>query len=434
MEIFILLFFTLFNALFSMSEMAVVSSKRARLQQLVENGNASAKVALQLTESPTRFLSTVQVAITLISILSGAFGEQAISSQLSGTISTAIPALSDLAPTLATLITVAITAYLSVVLGELVPKRLALRYPETIATLIARPMNILSMIATPIVSLLSLSSRTVLKLLGVKEDEQQSVSEFEVLAMIDEGTQQGVFDTQEQQFINAVFELDSQKVKEIMTPRNEIQWLNLNRPLEENLVVLIQNNYSTYPVAKGDLDHVAGMVKTKDILHSVLERVPIDLEALMTPIHFVPETLTISEALQSLKEANTHTALVLGEFGEVEGILRLHDIIEEFLGTVREADDHAEEEAIQRSDGSYLLDGTYPIDELTRFYPEFSLPESEAEKYHTLAGFVLARLQRVPTVGDTFSYQALRFEVIDMDSRRIDKVLVQFSTPSDSRP
>lgn len=432
MELVILFVFTLMNGIFSMSEMAVVSSRKARLQQLIDDGAESAKIALALTDNPTRFLSTVQVAITLISILSGAFGEQAIAGNLRNTLITAFPALVDIAPTIATVITVAGTAYLSVVLGELVPKRFALQNPERIASLIAVPMNILSGLASPLVWILSHSALFIMRLLGIKESDESTVTEFEVMAMIEEATEKGVFHTSEQEMVEAIFELDERRIGSLTTPRTEMVWIDLEAPIDDFKRVIIEDKYSSYPVGRGNADNIVGIVQSKDMLAELLKGNEIDLETMMSEPFYIPEGVTVARAISMFKEQGIHTAVIVSEFGGVEGIVRMHDIIEHIFGELRNDENTPDDpDAVQREDGSWLLDGQYFIEDFKDHFPQFAIPDAEKGKYETIGGFVMFRLGRVPSAADTFSWEGLRFEVMDMDGVRIDKMLVQPIKPKD---
>lgn len=425
-ELLIILALIVLNGVFAMSEMAIVSARRARLQAMAEEGDEAAQRALELAESPNRFLSTVQIGITLIGILAGAFGGASLSESLAVWLSTSFPILADIARALSTALVVGFTTYLSLVIGELVPKRLALQNAEAIAVVVVRPMSLLSTLATPIVWLLGKSTSLVLTLLGVRENNNSSVTEGEVLSLVREGTTSGVFEASEQDMVEAVFRLDEQRIGGLITPRANIIWLDLNDTPEAIHATIINNVYSSYPVCEGTIDQVVGIVRLKDIIPSILKHETLDLRALMHQPLYVPENVSASDVLQRFKTSGIHAALILSEFGDISGMVTLNDLMEEIVGEIEDiGDEDADREAVQRSDGSWLFDGLLPIYRLEGYFPLCKFPDKDERDYETLAGFILSELHRIPQIADAFEWQGLWFEVVDMDGKRIDKVLVK---------
>ncbi len=429
MEVAILLVLIFFNGFLALSEIAVVSSRPTRLQHLADDGNTAAKTALELSASPGRFLSTVQVGITLIGVLSGAFGSAAIAGDLSAQIEK-VDGLAAYSETIAIVVIVALTTYLSLIIGELVPKQLAIKNPEKFALLVAPPMKTLSWISTPAVNLLSLSSDFVLRLMGADAHQQDPVTEAEVLAMIEQGIASGVFEVSEHEIIENVLGLADQRVTEAMTFRTDIVWLEAEAPFEDIQRTIIENTYAFYPVCKGSVENILGVVRAKDLLVHLLSKQPFDLKSIMQPPLYVPESNRIAKVLALFKTSRTEIAFVIGEFGGIEGLVTMDDLIQEVFGDIDDIDDP---EAVQRADGSWLLDGTLPFDELEDVLPEINLPDPKERDYETLAGFILTQLGRIPEAADFFEWQGLRFEVVDMDGRRIDKVLVSYK-PSETPP
>lgn len=424
MELLIILALIILNGVFAMSEMAVVSSRSARLSAEADEGNEGAEAALKLTEEPTQFLSTVQIGITLIGILAGALGGAALTVPIAEWIRATIPWLTDAADAISVVLVVGLTTYLSLVIGELVPKRLALQNPEKIASRIAQPMALLSRLAAPLVHLLTYSTRLLLRLLGVSDVQAPRVSELEVLSLVRMGVDVGIFDAAEEDMVEGVMRLDDQRISAVITPRTEIIWIDTDDDTDEIREKILGSPFATYPVARGSMDQVIGVVHSKDLLVQLLSGGPIDLEAAMRQPLFIPETVTVADVIKRFKAARVHTALIVGERGGIEGLVRLHDIIEEVFGDLGSGDLY-ESEAVQREDGSWLLDGKYSVQRLEAILPDLQMPEDESGDYETLAGFVMTRLGRVPSAGEYFDFANYRFEVVDMDDIRVDKVLVQ---------
>jgi putative hemolysin len=424
MDIVILLCLIVANGAFAMSELAVVSSRQVRLQQLAERGAAGAAAALALAASPGRFLSTVQVGITLIGILMGAFGGATLSARLAAWLQ-GWPALAPYAEELAIGIVVLAIAYFSLVFGELVPKRLALHASEAIATRIARPMQWLSAAMLPFVRLLTFSTEGVLRLLGVPERVKQTVTEAEIDGLMKIGAEAGVFERAEREFVARVLRLDAQTVGAIMTPRVDIVALRLDAPPAENLKLVRREGYTRLPVCRGSLSEIVGILDTLDLLEPALEDRPLELEAQLRAPLWVPETIHVIRLLELFKQHKEHLALVVDEYGELQGLVTLTDVLEAIVGEVPEAGEGDSPEIVRRDDGSLLVDGGASLSSLRGALERaLELPEDEANTYQTVGGLVMARLGRVPRAGDHFVFAGLRFEVLDMDRRRVDKVLV----------
>ncbi|WP_414542869.1 hemolysin family protein [Nostoc sp. CCY0012] len=422
-EIFILLVLIIANGVFSMSEMAIVSARKVRLQQLANQGDAKARAALKLAESPNHFLSTIQIGITLIGILTGAVGGATIATRLAVYIRF-IPLFVPYSEPIAFGIVVVIITYLSLIIGELVPKRLALNNPEKIAAFVAIPMKAVSAFASPAVYLLSASTDMILRVLGITPSLEPQVTEEEIKILIEQGTEAGTFEEAEQDMVERVFRLGDRHVSSLMTPRPDIVWLDLEDSPEENRQKMVENGYSRYPICQGGLDNVLGVIPVTDLLARSLRNQPLDLIVGLRQPVFVPESTRGLKVLELFKQTVTHMALVVDEYGVIQGIVTLNDIMSEIVGDVPEGPEEEEPQIIQREDGSWLLDGMLSIDE---FYELFHLEEWEIEdrgSYQTLGGFVITNLGRIPVSADYFEWHGMRIEVMDMDGNRVDKVLV----------
>lgn len=418
----LLIFLLVFaNGVFSMSEMAVVSARKARLQQLANGGDARAQAALELANSPDRFLSTVQIGITLVGILAGAFGGATIAEQI-GVYVGVVPALEPYGKVLGLGIVVLFITYLSLIFGELVPKRLALNNPERLASFVAQPMHALSRLAAPFVRFLSFSSSAVLRIFGVQPSNDPPVTEEEIKVLIEQGTQAGIFEEAEQDLVESVFRLGDRRVSALMTPRLDIIWIEAKAADAEIRRIMSQSHFSRFPVCDGKIDNVIGVVKAKDYL--ALPKETASLRAVLKQPLFVPETTKALQALEMFKRSHTHIALIIDEHGALEGLVTTNDVLEAIVGDIASPADHADLYAVQREDGSWLLDGALPIDEFKEIFSIQQLPAERKSGFQTLAGFVLAHLGRVPAETDNFEWNGLRFEVMDMDGNRVDKVLV----------
>jgi putative hemolysin len=416
-EIIIILAIILVNALFVLSEMSVASSRKARLQQRINQGDRRAETVLNLIENPILFLATVQIGITLVSVFVGAVGGARLAAPLSSMLAS-IPALSPYAPSLALTIVVISITFVSIVLGELVPKRIALHNPERIAAILASPMIFVSKLFKPFVWILGKITDLILKLLGIQPGTEPPVTEEEIQLLIDQGTQAGVFEEAEHDMVEGVFSLADQRLYSLMTPRPDIVWLDISDSVEEIRQKLAESNFSRFPVRQGSLDAIVGIVKARDLLVQSLNKEPILLKNLLKPAFFVPETMFASRALEVLKEKGTDMLLVIDEFGALQGLLTITDILEEIVGEM----EIEEPQATQRQDGSWLLDGMLEVDEFKEIFHLPVLPHED--EYETLSGFVMVSLGRVPQPADRFEWHGLNFEVMDMDGRRVDKVLV----------
>lgn len=422
-EILIIFLLVLVNGLFVMSELAIVSARKIRLQQLAERGDTKARVALSLASSPNQFLGTVQIGITLLTILTGAYAEEAISKRI-------LPILNSIALSetykqqFAKGLAIVLITYLTLILGELVPKRLALNHPEAIASVVAIPMQMLSKITRPIVSLLSASTEAVLRLLGIKPSTEPQVTEEEIRVLIEQGTEEGTFEEAEQDMVERVFRLGDRPVSALMTPRPDIVWLELEDSAEENRQKIIDSGYSRYPVCQGGLDNVLGILPVTDLLARSFTGQPMDLTVGLRQPVFVPESTRGLKVLEMFKQTVTHMAIVVDEYGVIQGLVTLNDVLIEIVGDVPAVDGQDDPQIIQRDDGSWLLDGMLPVDEFMELFDIEELRSQDRGSYQTLGGFVITHLGRIPNAADHFEWHGMRFEVMDMDGNRVDKILV----------
>lgn len=421
MEVFILLGLIVLNGLFAMSEIALVTAKRSRLLKLATEGDRAANIALKLGEDPTRFLSTIQIGITSIGILNGIVGESILAAPLSIWLqSFDVPA--QTADISSTAIVVVLVTYASIVVGELVPKRIGQITPEPIARLVARPMQILAAVTRPFVLLLTGSTHGLLKLLGVKQNEQSSVTEEEIHAILDEGSEAGVIEQHQHTMVRNVFRLDDRQLGSLMIPRSDVVCIDIQLSHEENLQRLIASEHSRFPVCDGSLNNVLGVLHVKQALSYTIQGIQPDFTVGLQPCVYVPETLTGMELLEQFRANNMQMAFVIDEYGEIEGLVTLQDLLEAVTGefTPRNAEDA---EAVQREDGSWLLDGAISIPEMRDRLKIRSVPEEDKGRYHTLSGMVMLLLGKVPTTGSIVEWDGWKFEVVDMDGKRVDKVL-----------
>ncbi|HLE92279.1 MAG TPA: hemolysin family protein [Anaerolineales bacterium] len=416
-EILIILVVILINAVFVLSEMSVASSRKARLQQRANEGDNRAITVLELLQHPNLFLATVQIGITLVGVFVGAVGGATLSEPLSRLLAR-IPLLTDYADSLALAVVIITITFVSIVLGELVPKRIALHNPERIASALAGPMIVVSKLFAPFVWLLGRITDFVLRVLGIKPGTEPPITEEEIQLLIDQGMQAGVFEEAEHDMVEGVFSLGDQRVYSLMTPRTDIVWLDIGDSVEEIRAKISQSEYSRFPVRQGTLDMILGIVKARDLLVPSLGGEQIKLKDLLRPAFYIPETMFASRALEIFKEKGTEMLLIIDEFGGLQGLLTITDILEEIVGQI----EIEEPQATQRQDGSWLLDGMLEVDEFKEIFNLQILPHED--EYETLSGFVMVSLGRVPQATDHFEWQGLRFEVIDMDGRRVDKVLV----------
>ncbi len=415
-EVLIILALIVVNGLLAMSEAALVAVRKARLQQMINEGDKQSQAAMDLVNAPNTFLSTVQLGITLISVLAGAFG----SATIAETLETEFSKTAYLAPYAHSLglgIVVVVITFLTMWAGELVPKRLGIQNPERVARAVAGPMLFISRLFSPLVNLMGAMSNFALKLMGISSAESPPVTEEELQVLLDQGTQAGIFEESEQDMVEGVFSLGNQRVYSIMTPRTEIVWLDINDSPQELLQKISESSFSRFPVCQDSLDMVLGIVKARDLLVPSLAGEPIKLKDKIRPALYIPETTFASHALEIFKEQNRELILVIDEFGSLQGLLTLNDIIEEIVGDIE-----SEPQATQRQDGSWLLDGMLSTDDFKEIFNVRTMPHEE--EYETLSGFMMMSLGRVPQASDHFEWNGLRFEVMDMDGHRVDKVLV----------
>ncbi len=422
-EIMLIALLILANGVFSLAETALLSIRRARLQYQASRGNARARAALELAETPNRFLSTVQIGITLFGILAGALGSLTVQSTLAAWLAS-IQAIRPYSDGIALVIVVLTITYFSLVVGELLPKRLALSNPERTAMLIAPLMHFLSNLARPFVFLLGLSTDLGLRVLGIRQSSEPPVTEEEIKVLLEQGTEAGVFQEVEQDMVESVLLLDDRRASALMTPRPEIIWLDINDPLEEIHRKITESFYVRFPVCDGSLDNILGEVDTRDLLARYLSCQQIDLRALLHKPLYVPETMPALKVLEAFKQSRTEMALVIDEYGSVQGLITLKDILEAIVGDIPSPDETAEPPAVRREDGSWLLDGMLPIDDFKELFDIAQMPGEDQGLYQTVGGFVILQLGHIPSPAEYFFWDRLRFEVVDMDGPRVDKVLV----------
>jgi putative hemolysin len=422
-EILVLMFLIFANGLFALSEIAVVSARKQRLLPRAAAGDKGAQVALDLAEQPTRFLSTVQVGITLIGILSGALGGATIAEQLALAISV-FPTLAPYSEAIGLAIVVLIITYLSLVIGELVPKRVALTDPERIAARVAPLMKRLSKLTTPVVHLLSVSTEAVYRMLNLKTSQEPAVTEEEVRGMIFEGARLGVFEVAEQEIVERVFHLADRKVSSLMTHRTEMVWLDIEDSNLTNFQIIAASGHSRFPVCQGSPDEVLGILHVKSLFIRQITQEKIQIKELLQPPLFIPEAMRILDVLEKFREQKEPIALVVDEFGGIVGLVTLNDVLVAIVGDLPSVEAEQEPQVVRREDGSLLVDGMLLIGELKQVLNLRNLPNEDQIGYETLGGLVLAQLGRVPVSGDAFQLGGWRFEVVDMDGYRVDKILV----------
>ena len=423
MELILLGVLILLNAIFAMSEMAVVSSRRARLQRLVDDGMPGAGVAMSLHESPSTFLSTIQVGITSVGILSGAIGEAALADPLTVWIAQS-PLLAPYARALSLGVVVVGITYLSVVVGELVPKRLALLKPEVIAAFIARPMHWLARAARPLVWLLSASSDGLLRLARAQRGDEPPVTDEEIEVLMQQGADAGVFHRSELAIVANVLRLDDQRIGAIMTPRADIYTIDLDEDEAAVRQQLAACPHHRVVVVRGGFERVLGVLHVTDLLMPAFDGRPLEIERILRPPLYVPESVTTTKLMELFRKARAQFALIVDEYGEVQGLVTLTDVMASIVGDVPAEGVAAEQDAVQRDDGSWLIDGAIGIERFRSLLDLDPLPGEDEGAYNTVAGFALHQLGRIPAVGEHFVAAGLRFEIVDMDRTRIDKLLV----------
>jgi putative hemolysin len=433
----VIVFFAILNGILAMSEIAVVSARRARLRQAAEAGKEQAQVALNLAADPTQFLATIQIGITLIGIVAGAFGQATLARAIALALS-AVPGLAPYADAIATTVVILGATYIALVIGELVPKRLALNNPESVAAAVARPMQTLSAVARPIVWLLSVSTDAVVHLLGATPSTEPDVTPEEIETMVEHGTELGVFEKSERDMIESVLRLGEWRVDAFMTPRTHVTWIDVEDPEEETRATLLDAKHSRFPVMEDNPDNAIGMLYAKDLVVRQLKGEPFDIRASLRPVLFVPESMSTLRVLEIFKQEGKHIALVTDEYGSVEGMVTDMDILEAIAGEIPAEGEPEEPRAQLREDGSWLVDGLLHIDRLWEVLGLDAEMEGVYRGYQTVSGFVMTKLDGIPSEGEQFEFYGQTFEIMDMDGRRIDKVLVTSQaeklTPEDAEP
>ena len=416
------------NGVFAMSEIAVVAARKVRLQQRADEGDDRARAALALAHDPNKFLSTVQFGITLVGVLAGAYGGARLAEPLAEPIAR-IAVLARYADGIALGLVVTGITVLSLIFGELVPKRMGLNNPEAIAAWVAKPMMALARIGGPIVALLTSSTNLVLRVFGIKGDAEPHLTEDELKALISQGAETGAVGVAEENIVQRVFQLGDQRVAGIMTPRPDIEWIDVDASEEELREFLASHAHTQFVVCHGGLDEVLGIVRSADLLPMAFKGSRIDLRSITKDALFVPDSMPAVQLLESFRASHKHVALVMDEYGAVEGLVTVTDLLTAIVGDLPGDASEALGAVISRADGSWLVDGSAPMEDVTAHFGLDNLPEDEAGAYHTIGGFVMARLGRVPKTADHFEWGGMRFEVMDMDGRRIDKVLVARKPP-----
>lgn len=419
----------LLNGLFAMSEIAIVGSRRARLARMAAGGSAGASAALALSSEPTRFLSSVQVGITTIGILSGAIGEASIAVPLRQLVE-GWPAVAPYAETISLATMVVALTLASLIFGELVPKRLALTRPEAIASVISRPMDLVARLGRPAVRLLTLATDGILRLFGVRQIKQPGVTADEIRLMLEQGAREGVFERSEQEMMTNVLDLDVRHVGAVLTPRSDVVYLDVRDSAEANRAKLRQGLHTVLPLCDGGFDRVLGFVRSTRILAQLLEGRGMDLRAIAEPALFVPQTMTLMKAVEQFKRVHLPAALVVDEFGDVEGLVSWSDVVSAIVGELPTGEAGTEPDVVRREDGSWLLDGGLDLDALTRTLEDDSVVgDADRQHYYTLGGLAMWALGRVPKTGDVFERGGFRFEIVDVDGNRVDRVLASRIPP-----
>jgi putative hemolysin len=423
MDVTLLVFLILLNGLFAMSEMALTASRKARLQVMLESGEPGAQAAMDLHDNPTKFLSTVQIGITSIGVLNGIVGENAFSQPLARWLVEDFHVAQNVASYGATGLVVVIITILTIIFGELVPKRLGQTYPETVARLVARPMNFLSAATRPLVALLSICTQAVLRVMGIRDGNSRAVTEEEIAAQLEEGLDAGVIEAQEHQMVRNVFRLDDRQIGSMMIPRAEIVWLDAGDELDGLLERISTSGHTRYPVCRGGLDDVIGVLGAHSLLRPLARGERPQLADHLQPPVFVPETLSGMELLEHFRSSNADLVFVVDEYGAVQGVITERDLLEAITG---EFGTPAAEDswAVRRDDGSWLMDGLIPMPEMKDRLEIKELPEEDRGRYNTLAGMIMLLLGRLPQTTDAVDWDGWRFEVVDLDGKRVDKVLV----------
>lgn len=427
-EIGIIFVMVFLKGIFAMSEIAIVSARKARLQQWANEGNHRAENALGLANSPNRFLATVQVCITLLDVATSAYGGATIADKLTLSLE-GMPFIHEYRGGIALGIVIAFITYINVILGELVPKALALHNAERVAMVVALPMQFLARIASPAVTFLGASTEAVLRLMGSKPSTEPPVTGDEINVMFAQGTEAGVFKESQQDMVESVIELHEKRISSIMTPRPEIAWLDVDSTPEELRESILGSIHSRFPVCKENLDEILGIVHTKDMLADCIQGKAIDLRAHIKKALTIPETIPVLKSLESFKESGIHIALIIDEYGSLQGLVTMNDILESIVGDIPSHGEKENPEVVRREDGSWLVDGMQAVDDLKELVGADELPGEDEDTYQTLGGFVMTQLGRIPKPGDKFTFDSVIYEVMDMDGNRVDKVLIKKEEP-----
>jgi putative hemolysin len=431
LEALIIFLLIVLNGLFAMTEIALVSVRKSRIEQQAEDGNGDARTALELIASPNRFLSTVQVGISLVGVFAGALGGASFADGLAVWFDK-IPGMAPYSHAVALVVVVLIITYFSLVIGELIPKRLALQSSEKISLAAARPMKMLSRLVSPVVNLLAASTELGLKLLGVKGPQESPVSDEEIMLLVEQARETGAVQDVEQDMVESIFRLGDRRADAIMTPRVDLVWLDIQESLEMNIKKVLASSHSLFPVGDGSLDEIIGIVRAKELVGRKLNGEQVHLEKIVIPPLFVPESMPALKVLELLKTPGNRAALVIDEYGGLQGLVTLSDVLQAIIGDVPTPGESFEPQVVEREDGSYLFDGQLQIDELKDILDLDELPEEDHAGFQTLGGFMMNQLGEIPTAGQHFEWEGLRFEVVDMDGRRVDKVLVErLETPEE---
>lgn len=436
-DILIISFLILMNGVFAMSELALVSAKRMRLERRAEEGSRGARAALRLADDPSHFLSTVQVGITLIGIFNGAFGEASLVSHLTPELENRA-IIGPYAREVALGVVVISITIASIIFGELVPKRIAMAFPEAVATLISQPLRLLSVIMAPFVKLLSLATNAIVRVIGIRAAKEEAPTEEDIAGMIKEGADTGVFEKTEYDIVQRALRLDDQHLKSLMTPRVDLVILDLEEDRARNLETIAANPYSRYPVCRGDRSHILGYVMARDLFAQAV-RIgsveAIDLTSAVQELLYVPETVSAMALLEMFKKNRAELALIVDEYGDIQGLVTLSDVMSALVGDVTVAGEEHDADAVQRADGSWLLDGGVSLDRFRDLLESvLDFPGEDEGAYHTLAGFLLYQLGFIPKPSDTVEWEGFRFEVMDMDGNRIDRILVSRYQPVEPEP
>jgi putative hemolysin len=424
LQIVIILLLILLNGFFAMAEMAVISARKARLQHAADTGRAGARLALELKRDPGRFLSTVQIGITVISVLASVFGGATLADPLADALGGMGDLIGRYARSISFVTVVIVISYFTLILGELVPKRIALSRPEFIASRMSGLLSFVARVAAPIEWVLSASTNLVLRLVPVKQIEPPPVTDEEITLMLREATAAGHIQAGETAIVQMALRLGDRRISAVMTPRPQVEWLDLGDPEEENRRKIEESDYSRFPVVEGSAQQVIGVVQVKDLLAATFAGRTFDIRAAMRPPLFVPDTVTALRGLEIFKKSGVPMALVVDEYGDFEGVVTLHDILQSLVGDIAEPGDAGDPAIVRRDDGSWLVDGMAPLDEVKDLTGLVELPGDESGDFHTLGGFMMSRINRIPAVGDKVTIDGFRFEVVNMDGRRVERVLI----------